>query len=112
MDVTCIIFGILFIGSGLLFASGKLLVHVTPWQMMPAEEKEKIDVNALCVNIGEVIGLSGIIFLFNGIFPDFRSHWFVLSMIAWMIVAGLDLWHIEKSGRYIRPQSQNKKGGK
>ncbi len=30
------------------------------------------------------------------------SHWFVIAMIAWFIVAGFDVWYIEKSNRYYR----------
>ena len=36
------------------------------------------------------------------------SHWFAIAMIAWFIVAGFDVWYIEKSNRYYRKKSQKK----
>ena len=35
-------------------------------------------------------------------YPCFENHWFVTAMIAWFIVAGFDLWYIEKSDRYYK----------
>ena len=69
---------------------------------MPQEEKEKIKIVPLCRNIGEVIALSGIIFLMKGLCSGFEDHWFVTAMTAWFIVAGFDLWYIEKSNRYYK----------
>ena len=66
------------------------------------EEKEKIKIVPLCRNIGEVIALNGLIFLLKGLWPGFENHWFVTAMIAWFIVAGFDLWYIEKSDRYYK----------
>ncbi|HIX29532.1 MAG TPA: DUF3784 domain-containing protein [Candidatus Blautia stercoravium] len=54
-------------------------------------------------NIGGIITLNGIIFLVKGFLPFFSNHWFVYAIIAWMILAGLDVWYIEKSNRYRRP---------
>ena len=67
---------------------------------MPQEEKEKIKIIPLCRNIGEVIMLNGIIFLIKGFWAGFSNHGFVGAMIAWLIVAGLDIWCIGKSDRY------------
>lgn len=69
---------------------------------MPQEEKEKIKIVPLCRNIGEVIALNGIIFLMKGLQPGFVDHWFVVAMIAWLIIAGFDIWYIEKSNRYYK----------
>ena len=69
---------------------------------MTQEEKDKIKIVPLCRNIGEVIALNGLIFLLKGLWPDFENQWFVTAMIAWLIVAGFDLWYIEKSGRYYK----------
>ena len=59
----------------------------------------------ICRNIGEIIALNGIIFLMKGLWSGFPNHWFVCAMIAWLIVAGFDVWYIEKSNRYRRPWS-------
>ena len=103
MNVICIIFGMIFAAAGVLFAFGKLHPHLSAWKNMAQEEKDKINIVLLCRNIGEVILLSGIIFLLNGFLPSFREHWFTVAMIAWLIIAGLDVWFISKSKRYKNP---------
>ena len=101
MNFTCIFFGILFMAAGLLFATGKLHIHLSAWKQMPDEEKDKIRIHPLCLNIGEVIMLNGLIFLLKGLFAGFTSNWFTIAMVAWMIVAGFDVWYIAKSKKYI-----------
>ena len=101
MDFTCIIFGILFIVSGVLFATRKLHIHLTAWKQMPDAEKDKIRIHPLCLNIGEVIMLNGLIFLLKGLLAGFTSNLFTIAMVAWMIVAGFDVWYISKSKKYI-----------
>lgn len=103
MDFTCIFFGILFTLSGLWFAFGKGYLHLSLWKNMPQKEKDKLRIVPLCRNIGGIITLNGTIFLVKGFLPLFTNHWFVSAMIAWMILAGLDVWYIEKSNRYHRP---------
>ena len=100
MDYTCIFFGVLFTIAGFVFACGKGHIHLSAWKNMPQEEKEKIKIIPLCRNIGEVIMLNGIIFLIKGFWAGFSNHWFVGTMIAWLIVAGLVMWYIGKSDRY------------
>ena len=111
MDVTCILFGLLFLVFGILFAMGKLHEIITPWNSLSEEDRNAIAIQPLCVNIGEVIALSGIILFINGIFPGFKSHWLVISMIAWFIIAGFDLWYIEKSRKFKRMSCKKRKGG-
>ena len=100
MNFTCIIFGTTFVLIGILFAFGKLHSYFPAWKNMSLEEKETIEIIPLCRNIGGVILLSGIIFLVNGFWPSFQNYWFSAAMIAWWIVAGLDVWFISKSNRY------------
>ena len=96
MDYTCIFFGVLFTLGGFVFATGNGHSHLSAWKNMPPEEKEKIAIVPLCRNIGEIIALNGIIFLLKGLWAGFSDHWFVGAMVAWMIIAGFDVWHIEK----------------
>ena len=96
MNGTCIVFGLFFIAFGILFAMGKLNHIISISQ----QEKDQIAMGPVCVNVGEVIALSGIILLLNGIIPNFKSHWLVASMIAWFFIAGFDLWYIEKSKKF------------
>ena len=100
MDYTCTFFGVLFTIAGFVFACGKGYIHLSAWKNMPQEEKEKIKIVPLCRNIGEVIALNGIIFLMRGLWSGFAGHWFVAAMIAWLMIAGFDVWYIGKSNRY------------
>lgn len=100
MEFACVLFGILFIAAGVWFASGRGHIHLPAWEHMPQAEKERIRIQPLCRNIGEVIALNGAIFLAKGVWPGFRQHWFLIAMAAWMVIAGLDVWYIAKSGRY------------
>ena len=102
MNLTCILFGIIFMIAGFMFACGKGHIYFSSWKNISQEEKEKIKIAPLCRNIGEVIALSGLIFLLKGLCPRFEDHWFVIAMIVWFIVAGFDLWYIEKSNRYYK----------
>ncbi len=96
MDLTCIAFGIIFIVIGIVFAIGKGHIHLKAWQNMTEEEKAEIIIEPLCRNIGSVIALSGIIFLFKGFLADNESNWFTIAMIAWFIIAGVDVYLINK----------------
>ena len=100
MNFTCIFFGMIFLIAGILFAAGKLHGYISAWRNMPMEEKRKIKIIPLCKNIGTVIALSGVIFLINGLWQGFRDHLFVITMVAWLILAGVDLFFIEKRHWY------------
>ena len=102
MNITCIVFGIIFLITGVLFALGLLHRYLNAWKKMPDEEKEKIDIKALCINIGISIAVSGIIFLIGGFVKVFRDHYFALTMIVWLVFAGCDVYYISKSRRYIK----------
>ena len=45
----------------------------------------------LCRCIGEVIVLSGLIFLMKGLWAGFSEHWLAGSIAAWLAAAGLDV---------------------
>lgn len=100
MDFICVFLGILFTIVGFLFFFGKAHIHLSTWKNMPQEEKKQIQILPLCRNIGGVIILSGIIFLLKGLWVEFSNHWFMGSMVAWLVIAGLDVWYITKSQRY------------
>lgn len=100
MDFICVFLGILFTIVGFLFFFGKAHIHLSAWKNMPQEEKKQIQIVPLCRNIGGVIILCGIIFLLKGLWVEFSNHWFMGSMVAWLVIAGLDVWYITKSQRY------------
>lgn len=90
MNVTSIFFGILFITIGVLFACKKGYFFTNTVNI--ADE----DLTYLCRNVGEIIVLNGIIFLLKGVCPGFNNHWFTGCMIAWFIIAGLDVWYLRR----------------
>ena len=100
MDFTCIFFGIIFLTAGIVFFLGKGHIYLSAWKSMPQEEKNNLNIATLCRNIGAVIGLSGIIFLAKGLLGALSGRWFVIAMIGWLILAGLDVWYIGKSERF------------
>lgn len=100
MNFICLFFGAIFMMVGILFALGKGHIHLTAWKNMPQQEKDKIRIQPLCQNIGEIITLNGIIFLIKGMWPGFERHWFAVSMIAWLMIAGFDVWYITKINGY------------
>lgn len=100
MNFTCVFFGILFMVAGILFSLGKGHIHLAAWKNMPQQEKNQIRIQPLCRNIGAIITLSGIIFLTKGLWTGLENHWFVVSMVTWLFLAGLDVWYITKSSRY------------
>lgn len=114
MNLSCVLFGLLFLGTGALFAAGKLHVHMSFWKRMDEAEREAVDIVPLCKNIGGMIALSGGIFLLGGLSRGFLSHGFVWAMIAWMVLSGIDVWHIGKSGAYQKSGQEQKEhsGGK
>ena len=100
MNAVCIIFGLVFIAAGILFAQGRLHVRLKAWKMMSDEERQRIDIRPLCINIGGMIALAGSIFLVSGFLIGRWHRVFSIGMIIYLIIAASDLYYIERSGRY------------
>lgn len=100
MMLPSVYFGLLFLLFGTLFACGKCHSHLAAWKNLSESEKAAINIVPLCRNIGAMIALCGVLFLINGLAGGGSHHWFILSMSAWMLAAGGDVYYIEKSGRY------------
>lgn len=100
MDYVCMVLGILFMTAGIIFAFGKVYNHLPAWKKMSSEEKEKIRIKPLCKNIGGMIALNGIFFILKGICIGFSDTRFTYAIIAWMVLAGVDVYYISKSSRY------------
>ena len=92
MNFTCLILGILFAAAGVFFYSGRAVNHITA------------RIGPLCRNVGTMIFISGIIFILSGLWKAFRGDVFLWSIIAWLILSGLDVYWIGKSGRYQIPE--------
>ncbi len=102
MNITCLFFGIAFLTAGAVFFLGKAHIHISAWKNMQSYEKEKIRILPLCRNIGISIAVCGLIFLIGGLSACFKDHAFVWAMIMWLILSGIDVYYIGKSGRYVK----------
>ena len=102
MNLICIFFGLLFMASGLLFALGKVHIHLALWRRMPMQQRNTLRIVPLCRNIGAVIALCGVIFALRGLLGAFTQQLFTWSMLGWFLLAGFDVWYIGTSRRYIR----------
>lgn len=102
MDMTSLLFGIIFIITGFIFAFGKVYTRLNGWKYSSQEEKNRVNIDSLCKNVGAMISLSGVIFLLKGIVERFSNSIFIWVMIAWFVIAGLDVWYISKSEHYIQ----------
>ena len=100
MNATCLIFGFLFVVAGSVFAAGRGHIHLAAWKSMTDSEKAGIRIQSLCRNIGCMFALCGLIFLTSGVWDTFKDKAFIWCMVAWLILAGMDVYYIERSGRY------------
>ena len=83
--------GVLFIIAGLAFFFGRTNIQLFAWENMPEQGRGRI--MPLCRCVGEVIVLSGLIFLMKGLWAGFSEHWLAGSIAAWLAAAGLDVWY-------------------
>ena len=67
---------------------------------MSEKEKAGIRIDLLCMNIGVMIVLAGLIFFFRGLIPGFSQTLFLSLIVVWFIASGLDCYWIERSARY------------
>lgn len=101
MNITSILFGLVFFIVGIIFFVGKGHVNLSAWKSMSKDDKSQINIKPLCQNIGGMIMLCGVIFLVSGLWGRFQEKFFIWSMILWLIAAGTDVYFIGKSERYI-----------
>lgn len=107
MNITCVVFGTVFLIIGFMFFIGKVHEHIDGYKKMSEEEKAAIKIIPLCRNVGVVIGLAGIGFVIAGFVSVFADKIFVWYMIAWFIGAGLDIRYISKSSRFTNNLPQD-----
>ena len=91
MEYIYVFLGVLFIIAGLAFFFGRTHIQLFAWENMPEQGRGRI--MPLCRCVGEVIVLSGLIFLMKGLWAGFSEHWFAGSIAAWLTAAGLDVWY-------------------
>ncbi len=96
----CFGIGIVILAVGFVMFFGGLHVFFRSWKRMPEAEKKKIHIKALCHNLGLVIALCGVIILVAAFWAFFLEKLFAWFMIAWFVLAAIDLVWISKSGRY------------
>lgn len=81
MEYIYIFLGVLFIIAGLAFSFGRTHIQLFAWENMPEQGRDRI--MPLCRCVGEVIVLSGLIFLMKGLWAGFSEHWLAGSIAAW-----------------------------
>ena len=100
MNMQCIVFGLIFLVTGIAFFIGVGSNWIKEWREMTAEEKGKLRMAELGRNVGCVFFAAGAIFLTSGFSPEFMRTAFMWCMIAWFILTGLDVAFITRSSRY------------
>lgn len=100
MRLFCILLGITFMLVGAVFWKGKGIEWIKAWQQMEENEKQKINKQALEKNVAWVFVSAGVIFGLAGISAYFKEHFWMYSMIGWLILTGVNVYDIEKSDRY------------
>lgn len=101
MNITSICFGLVFLIGGIIFFLGRGHIKLSAWKAMSDKEKSQINIKPLCRNIGGMIMICGVIFIVSGLWGRFQDKFFIWSMVIWLIVAGVDVYFIGKSQRYI-----------
>ncbi len=100
MDLISTILGIIILAGGIMFMTGMPLERMSAWKAMSEAEKAVIDVGPLCINIGGMIAICGIILLITGFSPVFKERFFVWAMFIWMAACVLNVYIIEKRQLY------------
>lgn len=99
MNMTCILFGGIFVAAGALFYFGRGHTRLWAFKQMTDEEKKAIAIGPLCRNVGSMIALCGLIFLAAGLWEPFKERAFTWCIIGWLVLSGADVYLIGK-GRY------------
>ncbi len=100
MNLFDLIFGVIFLVLGIVFGFTKSYTHLKAWKAMPEKDRAKVKIVPLCRNVGGMIALAGILFLLKGAISGYGDRAFVITMVAWLVLAGIDVAFITKSKRY------------
>ncbi len=100
MDIGSFVIGILILAGGVYFMTGRAMGRVSGWQALSEAEKAAINIRPLCMNIGGMIAICGIIFLITGINDDFKERFFMWAMLIWMAASVINVYIIEKKQLY------------
>lgn len=111
MRLQCMIFGLLFLGTGIFFFIGKAIPLLRGWQILSEEERASINAEWLGRNAGIVFISAGVIFELSAWSTGFREKAFVWSMIAWLVLTGTDVYLMEKTKRYLIKKGDKEEGG-
>lgn len=100
LNMTCLVFGALFLATGLVLFFGKGYTRLSVWKKMSDEERGAIRILPLCRNLGLMIGLCGLLFAAAGLSDAFKARAFTFCIIGWFGLCCADIVFIEKSRRY------------
>ena len=96
MNITCLVFAIIFLVCSFIFLSGKGYVFIPNWNKLSDEDKKDIPLDSLSQNMGIAIACCALILFASALFSSFREHYFAISMVLWLIGCGIDVYFIEK----------------
>lgn len=96
MNLYCIIFGIMFISTSIIFLSKKGGSLVQKWVLTPNTNVDKALCESLSKNISLVFLFAGLIFLLSGFIKAIFDSAFIWLMIIWFIAVGIDVYFISK----------------
>lgn len=100
MNITCLIFAIIFSFITIMFLLDKGHVFIPHWKELSEEDKKKIPIHELSQNMAIVLGCCSFILIISSFFENFREHYFSFAMVLWLIGTGIDVYYIEKSKRF------------
>ena len=102
MNAICLVFSFIFATCSILFLIGKGYLFIPHWETLTDEEKRDIPLKELSLNMGVVILACAILLFISGVSLYFRTHFFSLSMVLWLVGCGVDIYIIEKKWRITK----------
>ena len=108
MNITCLVFALVFLICSFIFFGDRGEMFIPNWNKLSEEEREEIPLHELSLNMGIVLSICAIILLASGLFENFREHYFAISMVLWLIGAGVDVYFIEKKNNKKKKELSKK----
>lgn len=99
--VFCYMVSIALFIISIVFFSGKGAAYIKGYRIMPEEEKRRINIKALCKNLGAMLFLAAVIFGIAGCFEVFKTDFLKWAVAGWMALCFADIVFMNKSKQYI-----------
>ncbi|MCD8195431.1 MAG: DUF3784 domain-containing protein [Coprobacillus sp.] len=106
MNITCIAFSVVLFIFGVLFLFTKLYRFFPFWKKMPLQERAKMNMKAISINIGLMIIVCSLILLAAGVWEFFYDKIFIWAMIIWGVAIVMDAVLISTKKLYYHDDSK------